>query len=1176
MIYIFLGLFTLLVFGAVSSDNVMIGGAVGNVNRNSPHIITIYAGIMSIFGLLIATAFFNNAALRDFKNGFNEILFTTPLSKQGFFFGRFFGALILSTIPLLGVFLGIMFGTWIAPLAGWIEPDRFSAISYHAFLNNYLVFILPNMFFAGAVIFAIANKWKNTVLSFVGTLIIIIAYIVSGTLLSDLDSETIAALTDVFGIRTYNLYSKYFTPAEKNTFVIGFEGLIILNRLIWMTVGAVILSLSYFSFSFQEKGKKTKAEKKVKQDKPEHLSMPSSNKSFGRLTTNLQFKSFFVTNFLSISKNITFIILFLFSAIILISNLVGGFEYFGLQSYPVTYKVVDTINNASVLYVMIILVFFCGELVWRDRDFKINEVIDSTPHSSISSLIAKAISLIAITTLLHFFFIFCGVIYQLIMGYTRIELDVYLMDFFVRVLLTYITWSGILILIQVLVNNKYVGYFVSIAILFATDIVFAIFDIESNMLNIDGTPSVQYSDMNGFGPGLRGALWFSAYWILFSAMCLMLAAALWTRGTRSSLKERFLSMINSTSKSYKVTFVSVLSAWILTAGFLYYNTQILNSYKTADEIEEGQVDYENKYGKYRDMPLPKITQAKYNIEIFPKERDVFVKAELKYKNSGTVSIDSIAYTMNSDWDPEILIPGAKIVFEDKDLDFTIFKLDKPIMPGEEIPVTINTKYVTQGFENERGNTSIVENGTFINNYSLLPYLGYSEGNEISDPNTRKKYDLPKKDRMPKLKENCGSDCDINYLSDGRSDFINVETIISTSEDQIAIAPGSLTKQWKEDNRNYYHYKVDHPSLDFYAFISANYKIKIRKWNGIDIEVYYDEKHGVNIEMMLDAVERSLAYYTEHFGPYFHKQCRIIEFPRYSTFAQAFPGTMPYSESFGFITNLEDENGNNVIDAVIAHEMAHQWWAHQLIGAKVQGGTMLSESFSEYSSLMTMKSITDSPMKMREFLKYDHDRYLRGRSGETQKELPLYKVENQTYIHYGKGSVILYALQEYIGEEKVNKAMKGFLEEYRYKGPPYPTTLDFLNYLEPEVPDSLDYLIEDLFKEITLYDNRVTDVSYKEISENKYELTMDLETRKVRSDSLGNERDIAINDWIEIGVFSDDDEENLIYLKMVKINSNKSQYTVLLDQKPAKAGVDPRNLLIDRVYDDNIKPAELKD
>jgi aminopeptidase N len=353
-------------------------------------------------------------------------------------------------------------------------------------------------------------------------------------------------------------------------------------------------------------------------------------------------------------------------------------------------------------------------------------------------------------------------------------------------------------------------------------------------------------------------------------------------------------------------------------------------------------------------------------------------------------------------------------------------------------------------------------------------------------------------------------------------------------------------------------------------MSARYEVARKKWNGIDIEVYYDKAHAFNIEMMTNAVEKSLKYYTENFGPYYHKQARIIEFPRYSTFAQAFPGTMPYSESFGFITNLENENDNNVIDAVIAHEMAHQWWAHQVVGATMQGATMFSESFAEYSSLMVMKNELKDDMKMKNFLKYDYDRYLKGRAFEQQKELPLYEVENQQYIHYGKGSVILYALQDYIGEEKVNNAMRSFLEQYRYQKPPYPTSLDFLRHLEPQVPDSLNYLITDWFKEITLYDYRLIDANYSKKSNGKYEVTMNIEAFKLKADTLGKETNVAVNDWADIGVYADNDEENLMFYKRVKFDQEKMNFTFEVDSLPAKAAIDPRRILIERNIKDNVK------
>ena len=1169
MIYIFLGLLTLLTFG-ITSSGIAFFDTIGNAYVNAPHTITVYTTFLTLFGLIIAAAFYNDAALRDHDNKFNEILFSAPISKSGYFFGRFFGALVLATIPMLGIFLGVILGAILAPVFGWVDPERFGSFYLETFVSNYFLIILPNMFFAGTIIYAMANKWKSTVISFVGSLVIIIGYIVSGAFLTDIDNETIAALTDTFGIRAYSLYSKYYTSIEKNTLSPSFSGLLLLNRLIWTISGIIILIISYFSFSFRAKNTKFKALEEDRKKTKGSFTLPKLYPVYDLKTEWAQFKSFFLINFLNIVKSTSFKILFLFSAIILISNLLGGAESYGLKSYPVTYKVIDTIGLATEIFVIIILVFFSGNLIWRDRESKINEVIDATSHTSLISLSAKALSLVCVAMLIHIFFIICGILYQLSNGFYRIELDVYFQSFLYTSLISYIVWSGVMIMIQVVLNNKYIGYFVSILVVFLWGKMLLIFDVQSNMLSIGGKPRMVFSDMNAFGPSLKGVMWFNLYWVLFSFIALLIAGALWNRGTISSLKKRIQIAIKQTPKNYRLIIAGTFVCWIIVAGFVFYNTQILNKNRTNNEVERLSAEYEKTYKQYANAEYPKISDIKYIIDVYPYKRDVFVKAAITLVNESESIIDSIHYSIDSRWEPEIKIPNSELVLDDWDLDYRIYKLSNPLNPGDSIHIEINTQYITKGFEDGVEYTRIVNNGTFVNNARFLPSIGYQAGNELSDKNKRKKYGLKPKDRMPALESPCSKNCMKNYMSDGSADFISFETVISTSSDQVALAPGSLLKKWEENERNYFHYKVDHPSQDFYSFVSGKYEVQTRKWNGIDIEVYYDKKHPQNVNMMLDAVERSLDYYTKNFGPYMHKQCRIIEFPRYLNFAQAFPGTMPYSEALGFITNLEDEEDNNIVDAIISHEMSHQWWGHQVVGADMQGSSMLSESFAEYSSLMTMKSIVKTPMKMREFLKYNHDRYLSGRSNESGNELPLYKVENQMHIHYGKGSVILYALQDYIGEEKLNTAMRNFLEEFKYRKPPYPTSLDFMKHLEPQVPDSLNYLINDWFKEITMYDNRLKNASYERQENGKYLITLDIECAKIKADSIGNETPMKLNDWIDIGAFADSNEEQLLFEKRVKINRPEMTFNFEMDSIPAKLAIDPRHLLIDRVYEDNIK------
>jgi len=277
----------------------------------------------------------------------------------------------------------------------------------------------------------------------------------------------------------------------------------------------------------------------------------------------------------------------------------GGYEAFGLKSYPLTYKLIDSINGSTFLFLVIILVFFSGELIWRDRDNKINEVIDSTTYTSAIALFAKSISLVAVVSVLYFFFILIAIFYQLINGYTNIELNLYFLQFIYSMLPTMIVWSGLMILIQVLVNNKYIGFFVSILVVYVSSLIWNMLDIGSNMVDIASGPSTYYSDMNAFGPGLLGSNWFNLYWVLISIIALQIAAMFWNRGTQSSLKERLQLVNKQTPKSFKLIMYSTVAVWIAVASFVFYNTQILNPYKTSDVREDETVKYEKNYKKYQ-------------------------------------------------------------------------------------------------------------------------------------------------------------------------------------------------------------------------------------------------------------------------------------------------------------------------------------------------------------------------------------------------------------------------------------------------------------------------------------------------------------------------------------------------------------------------------------------------
>ncbi len=514
--------------------------------------------------------------------------------------------------------------------------------------------------------------------------------------------------------------------------------------------------------------------------------------------------------------------------------------------------------------------------------------------------------------------------------------------------------------------------------------------------------------------------------------------------------------------------------------------------------------------------------------------------------------------------------GQTLVMHDGEVGYRIYRLSRPLQPGERREVRFRVEYRPTGISNGQAQTQFVDNGSFFNS-RLFPSFGYNPRAEIEDRNDRRKRDLGEPRRMPKLEDEAARAN--TYLGDD-GDWIDFSTIVCTAPDQVALAPGYLEREFMRDGRRCFSYVMDQPMLNFYAFLSARWQVKKGLYKDIPIEVYHHPAHAFNIDRMIEATQKSLAYFEAHFTPYQHRQFRIIEFPGYARFAQSFANTIPYSESIGFITDLRDPDRIDYVFYVTAHEAAHQWWAHQVIGANVQGATMLSETLAQYSALMVMEQ-EYGRANMRQFLRYELDRYLGGRGGERIEELPLYRNEDQQYIHYQKGALVMYRLREELGEAAVNRALRRFLRDKGYQRAPFATSRELVAYFREEAGPGQQALITDLFEKIVFYDNRVVEATSKKRADGKYDVTLRLHAAKREADGKGKETPAGLDDWIEIGVFArgasgKERDEKVLYLERHHVTTEDPVVTVTVDDAPFEAGFDPYNKLIDRVADDNRK------
>ena len=1187
MVYIFTFINFLLLFAATISENIVIGGSNDAIQINSPHVIMATILITTIIGIFMTTAIINTSILRDFSNKFDGILFSTPLKKPAYLGGRFLASFLIALIPFFGALAGIFVGS----ISPWVEATEVGPFNFSAYWSTFLFAVVPNTLLVSAVVFMLASTFRSAIVSFMGAIIILVLYVMMLSFMSSMDDQSMASLLDPLAISSYQNATKYWTIADKNTQIVAFTGPLLMNRLLWLAVSFILIAISYFGFSFSKKNgifnrknKKTSKSIAFTPVMSKLKALPLVNIVHNSKTTSAQFFHQAKMELFGILKSGPFMIILAFGIINMSTSILNVSELYGTGNYPVTYLVVAAIRNSLYLFLMAIVMFYSGEIIWRERDNKMNEFIDASPVQTWVPYISKFFALIGMTAFILSIAILCGIASQAVNGYTNFELGVYLKEFLVLDLMGFTVIIVLAMLIQTLVNNKYLGYFAFIVSAIALLYIPSMLEIKSHLFTYGSTPSYIYSDMNAWGAFTKSLAWFNAYWMLFAGLLVITGILFWVRGKSLTFSQRFNIAKQRFNGKIALTTAFFGITWLTTAGFLFYQTEFVNPAKSDSAKEMIQVEYENNFKKYAHIPQPRNTDIEFDITIYPNERNFKVEANVVAKNKTQKAIDKIHFTTIENLNMTIEIPNAEIEMENKELSYTIFKLDQPLLPGQLLNYKVTCEYISQGVENDISNTDIASNGTFLSNFKLMPTIGYSSDKELSNKNTRAEHNLPYKDLMKKLHSNCSESCQNTYISED-SDWVNVESTISTNADQIAIAPGTLMKEWKENDRNYYHYKLKKPVLNFYSFISGKYEIEKDVWinpNGkeISVEVYYHKAHHYNVDKMIKSLKNSLEYYSNNFGPYPHEEARIIEFPRYASFAQAFPGTMPYSEGIGFIANLNEKDAIDMVYYVVAHEMAHQWWAHQVIGANVQGSTMLSETFSQYSALMIMKKEYGAD-KMKQFMKYEMDNYLRGRGREENKELPLMFTENQNYIHYGKGSVVMYALQDYIGEERVNQALKEYATAVAYQEAPYTTSLEVLEYFEAVTPDSLQYLLDDMFRNITLYNNKTENIEYIELENGQYEITIDFSVEKYRADSLGIETLVAHNDYIDIGFYSKEKAKGEKYGKpiLVKrklISSKDNTFKFVLDELPYEGGIDPNYLLVDRFPEDNLKKLTLKD
>jgi ABC-2 type transport system permease protein len=1183
--WVYLVMWFLLGFLAIAAEDFISTGN-GKQLLNGPFSTTILYTFFALFGTIIIAAIFGTSALRDFQRDTLQLIFTKPITKFAYLGGRWAGSFVTCVFAFAGMALGEAAGT----LAPWADHTRIASGHAWWYWQPFLFIVVIQIFFLGSLFFMVAALSRKIFVVYLQGVAVFMVYLIVSAVFSATRSleHFWSGILDPVGLQLVDVIARYWTVAEKNTLLLSWsphvsQGVFLYNRLLWLAVGVISLVIAYRFFPMSVESLTAGAQgrlaaKAKRQEEAESrprrslvaVQLPRVRQHFGASTGFDQLLSLTWVRLANTTRELPF---WAITVLLAVFSLINGYfagKVNDSNVYPVTFLMVQAVEGTSTLFLYIIATLYAGELIWRERDTHFSGIHDALPMRETTDWLSKFVTLLIVEGILLTVILLCGVIMQTVAGYYHYDLLQYFKELYLITFPIIIGFTLLAFFVQTVVSNKFMGHAIVIGIFVLDPILFR-FGIENTLLLPGQNTPYTYSDMNGYGHFAPALAWSIVYWTAIFAVLAAISIAFTRRGAEDGWLTRLLQ---ARARLPRLTPALVLFTLIAigSGAWFYWNTHVFNEFLTTKQQRGIQADYEHSFKRYQRFPQPKVIAVDANVDLDPNHRAFSGTGHFVLQNKTPQPIQQIHITdqMQSIANVQFDRPFHLVSRAPRDF-YSIYQLETPLAPGDKLNLTFQVGYQTHGFRDGNERPEMAYNGMFFDS-SYFPYIGYNTNIELDDPRRRREEKLGPVSDLPPRGDPWGS---VNNVFTQDSDWITYRTTISTPDDQIAFAPGYLQRDWHQNGRHYYAYDMgDVKILDFYAYVSGRYDVKRENYKGVNIEIYHAPQHNFDVDDMIQAAKSGLDYYQDNYSPYQFKQFRILEFPRYREFAQSFPNTSPFTETFWISRVLDPKKDIDFTYFVTAHELAHQWWGHQLVGGDVAGSNMMSESLAEYSALrVAQKKYGEA--QMHKFLSHELDGYLRGRSNETRKEPPLGQVQREAYVWYQKGSLVLYALSDYIGEDTLNVALRNFLMQYRYSNAadaqsgPYPDTRLLEAALRAQTPANLQYFIDDSFEKITLYDNKAVDANAEKMPDGNYKITLTVQGGKAYADGNGVESPAPLHDLIDIGVFSGKkDEDKPLAVRKEWITGGRQTFEFTVKERPTRAGIDPYNKLIDRNGDDN--------
>lgn len=1146
--------------------------------------IIFFGGIFTVTGIL-----------RDKTSNMLEIVHATPVSTRDMTLSRMVGIFGVLCIAFF-IFLVAQFLGQFSPT---LDKETLGSINPLYYLQPFILLTVINALFVTAFFTLIAGLTQNRMLVLVSAIGLFFYSLMVG-IVTELDiPKWVQAVADPFASLAYSFDTEFMNPQQRNTEMLPLTGYVGLNRLVWTVISLGTLALVFGKF---KRGLLTGKTRRAKNElQGTGLAYSGVSQTSGLLSDIAALWTRFKFEYLTTVKSVPFIILAslaiaLFALIIIIT------VFFSPQKLIPTSLIMSSLGfTLFAIPIILIIAFFAGEISFRDRGAKFHELLDSTRVKNWPLLAGKWLALFAVVFTLCFIGMLVSLSIQLITDSPPVDMGLYLGYTFLNVFPNYLFMAALAMMVQMFVPNRIIGMLAAggamAALLFIGRLPFY-----HPLMGFGGTSPGPVSEISPYNNWIYFR-WFNFYWGMFVLAFAVLGVWMWRRGLQTGFFKRLKNIGNRITPSSGGIMALAL------AGFIGSGIYIYQAYDKVDwdnrkAREARQVEGEALFKREIDLPRPHTRAVKVDTQIYPSIQEALISGTMELQNSSGEPITELYVQPSTSHEEDmriLTITGAtELTSGDNDegdsvetindFDVRLFRFDPPLADGAR--ATLDFEVFLHG-PRLADRSSVSKNGTFMNNYAsfrgsprVVPVFGPPDLS-IQSKKRRRKLEL---DELPKLPEPVAEGTELNLFGSitGPADTIDFEGRICTEAPQTPIAPGNLILEETVDGRTCRTYKTTQPISNFFSMLSGDYAVTEDSWTAPDgkiipIRVYHAAHHDYSVDDMIRATQFSLGHFTEHFSPYQYDYVRIMEVP-FIGFAQAFAGTIPYAEG-GFIMDSGDPDDVKTLDnaaQTTMHEMGHQWFAHQIVPGYSRGFNVLSEGLTSYAALDAYEAMYGFDKALFALENSTIAQYTALSMFDSEPEVPLAVARGQQYLVYNKADWVLWSLKHHIGPQNMRDAMKGFLDEYGLKGPPYPTTKTLTNVLREAAGPEYDQLITDQWDRMVQWKFGYGDdgPTVSENADGTWRVTIPVNTQKdiqteemEKFESWADMDGEVLNEPLEIGIYTDEPKKlwsAWTQLERVWVTQEDQVFSFDVDEKPTHIALDPRRIMLEFQNTNNVQ------